>query len=164
MNFNFPQDLQNDLKVNSKKSVVVVLNSAKSSSGSVANANYNFDWSVLPNIPYYVYFSFVGRDSTSFPVEVPIIYIDFGASSSTYSVIANNYGASTSNYLGTLQKMPSSTTTNYLFSDKFNNPPIYLSNRPTNKSFQVQIKTDQDANFDTNSLAVYVLTLYFEPA
>ena len=167
MNFNFPQDIQNDLKVNSKKSFVVVLNSNNKSSGNNIQASYSFDWSVFPDIPYNIYFSFVASDNNTYVVGTSVtanVYIDFGTNSTTYYCYANRNGASTISYIGSLRKTVSSGNNYYLYCDKHTNPPIYISGRPTNKQFVTSILSDTGAGFDNSMLGSYVLTLYFEPA
>ena len=77
---------------------------------------------------------------------------------------SNYISASTISSLGALRKTASSGSNYYLYSEKVTNPPIYISGRPTNKMFQVQILTDAGNNFDNSMLGSYVLSLYFEPA
>lgn len=166
MNFNFPKDLQNDLKSNTKKPFQLVINSNNKSSGNNNGAVYNFDWFVLPDVPYDVYFSFVGSDNNAYvagTAPTANIFIDFGTNSNTFNCVANTNGALNTTFIGTLRKTISSGANYYLYSEKTTNPPIYLNGRPNNKTFQVRILTDAGANYDISMLGSYVLTLYFEP-
>ena len=172
---NFPKDIQNDLKVNNKKPFIIVLNSReKNSGGSNTFATYTFDWNVLPDQHYNVYFQFVATDhSTYAAANVPIaqIVIDLGQSSNTFTTISNVQSARTSSYLqngsqylGSLRKTVSSGNHFYLYANKNDNPPIYITGRPNNPRFLVSVLTDQGLGYDASSLVNYILTLYFEPA
>jgi len=165
---NFPKDLQNDLKFNNRKPYTIVLNSTtKNSGGSNTFATYNFDWDVLPNQPYNVYFQFVATDhSTYAAANIPAaqIVIELGQPTNTFATVSNRQGATTSTYLGSLRKAVSSGNNFYLYANKTDNPPIYISGHPTNNRFIVAILTDQGLGYDGSSLSSYILTLYFEPA
>ena len=164
---NFPKDLQNDLKFNNKKPYTIVLNSTTKNSGSNNSATYSFDWSVIPDQPYNVYFQFVATDhSTYAAANIPAaqIVIELGQSTNTFSTIANRQCANTSIYLGSLRKAVSSGNNFYLYANKTDNPPIYITGHPNNNNFLVSVLTDQNAGYDLSSLVSYILTLYFEPA
>jgi hypothetical protein len=172
---NFPKDIQNDLKVNNKKPYIIILNSIeKNSGGSNTFATYSFDWYVLPDQPYYVYFQFVATDhSTYAAANIPVaqIVIDLGQSSNTFSAVSNVQSARTSSYLqggsqylGSLRKTVSSGANFYLYANKTDNPPIYINGRPNNPRFLVSVLTNQGFGYDSSSLGNYILTLYFEPA
>lgn len=165
---NFPKDLQNDLKFNNKKPYTIVLNSTtKNSGGSNTFATYSFDWNVIPNQPYNIYFQFVATDhSTYAAANIPAaqIVIDLGQSTNTFSTVSNRQCANTSIYLGSLRKAVSSGNNFYLYANKNDNPPIYITGHPNNNNFLVSVLTDQNAGYDSSSLVSYILTLYFEPA
>lgn len=164
---NFPKDLQNDLKFNNKKPYTIVLNSTtKNSGGSNTFATYSFDWNVIPDQPYNVYFQFVATDhSTYAAANIPAaqIVIDLGQSTNTFATIANRQCANTTTYLGSLRKAVSSGNNFYLYANKNDNPPIYITGHPNNNNFLVSVLTDQNAGYDLSSLVSYILTLYFEP-
>ncbi len=84
---NFPKDLQNDLKFNNKKTYTTVLNSTtKNSGGSNTFATYTFDWNVLPDQPYNIYFQFVATDhSTYAAANVPAAQIEGKSAVCQYS-------------------------------------------------------------------------------
>lgn len=159
------KDLANDTKVNSKKTFTVILNSNNGT--GVSNVKqYSFDWSILPNIPYNLYFSFVsGEDPYTTPNYTPIlININFGVPECNY-ITNSSVNANTSFNLGFAKKIMSSTTYFYLSADKNTNPPIYLEGRPTNSIFNVNFITTTGAGWTpTAPFATYYLTLYFEPA
>ena len=164
---NFPKDIQNDLKFNNRKPYTIVLNSTtKNTDSSNAFAIYSFDWNVLPDQPYNVYFQFVATDhSTYAAANIPAaqIVIDLGQSTNTFATIANRQCANTTTYLGSLRKAVSSGNNFYLYANKNDNPPIYITGHPNNNNFLVSVLTDQNAGYDLSSLVSYILTLYFEP-
>ena len=167
MNFNFPQDIQNDLNIDKRKAYVIQINSNNKASGNNNNASYNFDWSILSDHPYNVYFAFVSSDNNTYVAGTSVtanVYISFGVNSTTYTINPNTVVAQTINYLGSLRKTISSGSNYYLYAEKTTNPPIYISGRPTNKIFSINILSDTGANYDISMLGSYVLTLYFEPA
>ena len=166
MNFNFPQDMRNDLKANAKKPFTLVINSNNRSVGNANFAIYNFDWSVLPDVPYYLSFSFTASDNANYVLATASsasIYIDFGENTQTYTCLVNNHGAPSSQYIGSLRKRHVSGTNHCLYADQNTNPPVYLNGRPTNKNFLIRIFTDNLALYDVSLLGSYILTLYFEP-
>lgn len=172
---NFPKDIQNDSRFNSKKPYTIVLNSgSRNSGGSTVFATYGFDWNILPNQPYYVYFSFVASDLDAYAAaNKPFgqVVVDFGQTTNTFTPVPNRQSATTSTYLsngstfiGSLRKTASSGANFYLYANKYDNPPIYINGRPTNPKLLVGILNDVGAGYDASSLSSYVLTLYFEPA
>lgn len=166
MNFNFPQDMRNDLKANTKKPFTLVISSLTRSGGNANYAIYNFDWSVVPDVPYYLSFSFTASDNANYVLATASsasIYIDFGENTQTYTCLVNNHGAPSSQYIGSLRKRNSSGANYYLFADQNTNPPVYLNGRPNNKNFLIRIVSDNMGLYDISMLASYILTLYFEP-
>lgn len=162
---NFPKDMQNDLRVNTRKTEIVQLNTAFKTNGNNNSASYIFDWSILPDIPYNVYFAFVASDNNAYVGATSVtasIYIDLMATGTTYTA-STVFGSSTTSYIGSLRKTISSGTNYYLFADKLTNPPIYISGRPKNNTFTVRILSDSGGNYDASMLGSYILTLYFEP-
>jgi hypothetical protein len=163
---NFPQDMRNDLKANTKKPFTLVISSLNRSNGNQNYAVYNFDWSVLPDVPYYLSFSFTASDNATYVLATAptaSIYIDFGENTQTYTCIVNNNGAPSSQYIGSLRKRHISGTNHCLYADQNTNPPVYLNGRPSNKNFLIRIFTDNLALYDLSMLGSYILTLYFDP-
>ncbi len=171
MNFNFPQDIQNDTKINSKKCYTISINSSNFVSGASNNKSYFFDWSILPDVPYKLYFSFVSaEDSYTATVNLtpPLIGVDFGISKTSYVANGTSIQAVTHNDIGFLQKKVgcniTGSSTFYLVAEKHSNPPIYLEGRPRNNTFSIFIHTPLNVGYTpTIVLASYYLILYFEP-
>jgi|GEM_PF-4782111 len=165
---NFPKDMQNDLKINSKKPYTIILNSrSRNSGGSTQFATYSLDWNILPDQPYLVYFSFVASDCATYIAGTAFagqILTDFGGINNTFAPISNRQQMQNSLILGSLRKSVSSGNNFYLYANKNDNPPIYLNGRPNNLRFPVTILADNGLAFDISMLDAYILTLYFEPA
>jgi len=127
-----------------KKIVNVILNSNNALAGSANNdATYNIDWgSILePNKPYKLHFSYTGQPNTlTAASKLAVVMVDFQMEQ--YLNTSSTYGAPTSMTLGVLRSFYLNGTTNYLFSDDSNNPPVYLKNRPGNNTFRVRIVTN----------------------
>ena len=97
------------------------------------------------------------------PSPAAQIFIELGQNTNTYATIANRQCANTTSYLGSLRKTVAAGNHFYLYANKNDNPPIYITGHPTNNNFLVSILTDQNAGYDNSSLGSYILTLYFEP-
>jgi len=126
------------------KIVNVILNSNNALTGSTNNdATYNIDWgSILePNKPYKLHFSYTGQPNTlTAASKLAVVMVDFQMEQ--YLNTSSTYGAPTTMTLGVLRSFYLNGTTNYLFSDDSNNPPVYLKNRPGNNTFRVRVVTN----------------------
>jgi hypothetical protein len=153
----------------SNKIVNVFLNSNNALSGSVNNdATYNIDFSAIlkPNKPYRLHWSYVGMPNT-FTTTTKLAQIQIDFQMNQYLNSSSTYGAPTTYTIGVLRSFYLNGTTNYLFADDNNNPPIYLQTRPYANIFRVRVLTS-DATpvlWTDNAVAVnnnYVLTLSFQ--
>jgi hypothetical protein len=153
-----------------KKIVNVVINSNNAISGSTNNnATYNIDWgSILkPRQAYKLHFTYTGQPNTfTSATKLAQIMIDFNLEQYTTT---STSGAPTTMTIGCLRSIYLNGTTNYLFSDDINNPPIYLESRPQNNTFRVQVMTNDATPVpwtdNTGTPAVngnYILILSFQ--
>jgi hypothetical protein len=145
----------------------VVINSNLRVVGSTtSNADYNFDWSILPQGKYKLTWVFIGAPCDMNPLlSIPMLEMSLGQAS-VFGVDPANVRASTTNCVGILTPSALADAC-YLFGDLATNPPIFLASRPCNNSFNVRIRTnDVPAIFflDSNGEALpeYVLTLSLE--
>ena len=169
---NFPKDMQNDLKVNNKKSFNIVLNSNDAiDGGTTGQKTFRFDWYVLPDVPYLIKFSYIGGldDSSTASDNYCNVYINFGTPTNTYSS-SNNYGASSNSCIGSLQLKYFNYdlagvigTKQYFYSGCNDNTPIYINGRPTNTDFTVRFLTGTGTIWNTTLINQGTLILYFEP-
>jgi hypothetical protein len=159
----------------SRKSYNIVLPSHNGTSVGLGASNliYNFDWSVLDNQPYKVYFSFASTPftNTSDTLVNGMIQTDLFYNSTQYIINATSQRAGNSDIIGVLQSRISnnasgSTTKIYFFADKNTNPPIYISERPKQNQFFIIVGTIQPTNPNTEFWlegAKYTMILHFEP-
>lgn len=144
----------------------VVLNSNLKSSGTVANANYYFDWSVLPNTKYKVSGCFTSSavNETSI-LDIAMLEVQLGQSK-VFKSNATQTRASSTNCIGFLLAN-STTTSSFLYGDITTIPPTFLYNRPNTNDFNVKILTNDAIPIewtDAVGLAIteYILILTFE--
>lgn len=173
MNSNFINNAfansKNSSRVVENQSFNLMINSQNYyfSSGNNNDQQYYFDWSLIPDIPYNVHMTYVGElNDLSTLAELPLVYIDFGTSNSTFEVgkVTTNYS---SQFVGFL-RAERAVTQSFLYAEDNTNPPIYLSGRPINNLFSVKIYSSNIPKTlytpTTGSLAEYVINLKFVPA
>ena len=116
----------------------VFLNSNSRSSGTVLNANYFFDWSILPSSSYKVSFNFVSSSiNTSVLNNIANLDINLGQAM-TFQTSSTQTRATSTNQVGFLLSNETSTNT-YLFGDSSTLPIIFLNSKPTSNDFTVRI-------------------------
>lgn len=152
------------------KIVNVVLNSNNKVSGTNNNATYFINWgSILKEqTPYKMHWTYVGQPNTlTAASKLAQVTIDFQMEQ--YLNKSSTYGAPTTQCIGVLRSFYLNGTTNYLFSDDGNNPPIYFKNRPYNDTLTVQVLTNDATpvawldNAATPAVnGNYILTLSFQ--
>jgi hypothetical protein len=154
----------------------VVINSLNSTLETLANDNsnksYYVDWSDrMPQGKYMLSFTFIseGNDVTNF-ATIPVVYSDIASSSNSSFPIAPNIYNNTQ-ILGTLYPTSIHTPSDKCCfrADTTSNPSIYLSNRPFNNLFTIQILNNSSpplAYLDEATIPVnigtYMLILHFE--
>lgn len=148
---------------NKKQSFTVVLNTQNAISNiSNKEVDFYFDWSVMPDVPYHVFMSFVntgaaGYISTygTFP-NLSIDCFDFN----TYEPQLNKVSAITKNRLGYVETY--STGNNIIFSSKMiTNPAVFIKGRPTKNSFRVSVYNNTLTSIFFAGFAPWVLILKF---
>jgi hypothetical protein len=146
----------------------VVLNSELRSSGSVSNAEYTFNWGILPESKYKLSSKFISSDVdlTSFNA-IPMLYVDLGQTTvCTTNTIQTS--AMHTKFIGILQPNITNSTNCFLFTDSNTNPCIQINDRPrNNNNFYVKIMTNDVipvpwTDYKNNSLTDYILILTFE--
>lgn len=152
------------------KIVNVVVNSNNAINGSTNNnATYNIDFGTIlkPRVPYKLHWTYVGQPNVlTAASKIAQVQVDFNMEQYSGGSI---YGAPTTFIIGTLRSFYLNGTTNYLFCDDGNNPPIYLQNRPMNNTIRVQVLTNDATPVAwTDNAAVpvangnYIMTLSFQ--
>lgn len=126
------------------KIVNIVINSnQKINGGTNNNAEYYVDFGAVlkDRQAYKMHWTYIGQPNTLTAVsKIAQVSIDF--QTENYLNASTTMGAPTTYTIGTLRSFYLNGTTNYLFADDGNNPPIYLKNRPYNNRFRVQVLTN----------------------
>ena len=157
------------------ESYTILINSVNyttSNNGLNSSLNYNFDWSILPDQPYRVHFTYLGEiNDLSTGSDIAMIYLNFGCGTNNYVVSTNGY-AQTSTFLGYLRP-ERMVAQSFLYAEDSTNVPIYIKGRPQNNNFTVDILNNANASPlttaiqyftpSTGVLAPYVLQLRFVP-
>jgi hypothetical protein len=143
----------------------VVLNSNLKSSGTVSNATYYFDWSILPNSKYKVSSTFVSSAINATTPNIALLEVQLGQSNN-FKFNATQTRASTTNAIGILKPNATGAST-YMFGDIITLPPVFLNQRPNNNEFNVRITSNAAVAIDwvdytSAQMTDYVLVLSFE--
>ena len=151
-----------------RKSYTFVLNPNYGTGASYNSVTYTIDWaSVMPDVPYYVHFSYMGETNNILGNTIACLYCDFGTPSSVY--FANNAGNAVggSIFVGIIKPYILSGSS-YLLAEDNTNPPIYLEGRPRNNQITIQVLNNDNPPTpyapDTGALAQHVIQLRFVPA
>lgn len=112
----------------------------KVNAGSTQAVSYNFNWSVLDNdASYELSFSFASKDGGALNAssQFALRLAGLGALTNSYNVTSAGVATSTE-IIGTLQPT-SVNNTHFLISQNYDNPPVFIKNRPVGNNFRVEI-------------------------
>ena len=145
------------------ESYTVLLNS-NLSTGTINDAQFNFDWSVIPNRNYMVHYSFNTSNMSISTGKVCLISSGLFSSANTYFASGQDIrtGAQTTNVLGVAYPYIYGAVS-ALHADDSTAPPIYINARPTLNQFTIHVKTADATPIDYPSLGAWVLILRFVP-
>ena len=146
----------------SKRIYTVVLQSAIGDGPLLTSETFFYDWSQIPDVPYYVRFSFVSAVNPVTQInQIPMLYVDLAQSNNQ---LANPQSSAQSSYrsqfLGNLMYAVISNN-NYLFAENNTNPPTYLNGRPRRNNITVEIRSTLTTYFTPFS-SPYSLILSFQ--
>ena len=146
----------------SKRIYTVVLQSEIGDGATQSSETFFYDWSQIPDVPYYVRFSFTSSVTTIVRSgQVAMLYVDLSQPNNHIAKPKSSAQYSNrSQYLGNI--MYGTTTGNtYLYAENNTNPPTYLNGRPKSNNFTVEIRSTQTTYF-TPFVGVYSLILSFQ--
>ena len=145
-----------------KKIYNVVLQSAIGDGLTTSNETFFYDWTQIPDVPYYVTFSFMSATIalTQFN-QTAMLYVDLSQSNNQ---IASSQSSTQSIYrgqfLGNLLNGVVAAN-NFLYAGNNTNPPTYLNGRPRSNNFTAEVRSTLTTDY-TPSSGVYCLILTFQ--
>ena len=146
-----------------KKTYNVVLQSAIGDGLTTSNETFFYDWTQIPDVPYYVSFCFMSATTALTQTQTAMLYIDL---SQSYNQIATSQTSIQSAYKGQflgnlLYGVVASN--NFLVAENNTNPPTFLNGRPRSNNFTVAVRSTLTTDYTTPS-GVYCLILSFQEA
>ena len=140
----------------------VVLQSEIGDGLSLSNDTYFYDWSLIPDVPYYLTFSFTSSVATMTQVaQMAMLYVDLSQSNNQIAKPQSSAQYSyRSQFLGNLMYAVVGPN-NYLYAENNTNPATYLNGRPQSNNFTVEIHSTPTADYAPFT-AVYCLILSFQ--
>ena len=126
--------------------------------GSDADEEFQFDWTVLPEGKYKLYFELTGNFTGGASTDIPAVFLNLGCNTNSY-IVSTKHEAKTSHFLGLLHKDLTDPST--MFCGKNEGQPLYLDSRPSNPSTQVIIKYQPTSSNSPNTyIGDYILKLH----
>jgi len=158
-------EVQNTISypTNTDETFSIVLNS-NLSTGTTAQAVFNFDWSVLPDRNYKVHYTFNTANMSLATGKVCLISSDLFSASNTFiaSAINGRTTAQSSNILGVAYPYIYGAVS-ALHAEDGTAPPMYINTRPSLNQFTILVQTADATPIDYPSLGAWVLVLHFIP-
>lgn len=145
------------------ESYTIILNS-NLATGTINDAQFNFDWSVIPNRNYMVHYSFNTANMNITTGKVCLISSTLFSNSNSYLATGQDIrtGAQNSNVLGVAYPYIYGATS-ALHADDSTAPPIYINARPVANQFTIHIKTADATPIDYPNLGAWVLIMRLTP-
>ena len=121
-----------------------------------------YDWSQIPDVPYYVRFSFISSVTTIIRfAQVAMLYVDLSQSNNYLAKLGSSAQYSyMSQFLCNIMYATISGNSN-LYAENNTNPPTYLNGRPQSNNLSVEIRSAPTADY-LPFTAVYCLILSFQ--
>ena len=140
----------------------VVLQSEIGDGATLSSDTFFYDWSLIPDVPYYLTFSFASSVGpiTQF-AQMAMLYIDLAQSNNQLAKPQSSAQfANRSQFLGNLMYAVVAAN-NYLYAENNTNPPTYLNGRPRSNNFIAEIRSTPTTYF-TPFTGVCCLILSFQ--
>ena len=162
--------INNDLSIDKRDSYTFVFNSkfgVKTAQGA-NEVGYGVDWSVIPDQPYEIQFSYIGQANNIDYASLAQIYADLGTPTNSYNAInaASRTATNTSQFLGVLVTYLYGTNS-FFIADSGTNPTVYINGRPRNNTPIIRINSNANPMTlytpATGALGDYILTMKFIP-
>ena len=142
--------------------VVIDSNDALTSSASIYDKDYAFDWSVLEEGEYDLTFSFLTSPIAQGTSDVKAVSLEgLGTQRTTYKAGANT-NAQTSQIIGLLNRVNyNDGTARQRFQQSDTNPVVCLKSRPNSNIFKVRIVANSTTTANAGLSGSYLLILTF---
>jgi hypothetical protein len=138
----------------------VILNSNLRTSGTVANAYYNFDWcSSMKEGEYSMTWALTTGNIANITDSSTILVSAELGQSKSFICSAINTNAQNTNIIGTI--IPNSSGNSFYYGDRNTSGSIIL-NRPTSNNFNVRLFNCDTIPLDITTIGNYILNLSFE--
>ncbi len=144
-----------------QKTYNVILQSAIGDGPTTSNDTFFYDWTQIPDVPYYVSFCFMSSTTALTQNQTAMLYVDL---SQSYNQLATSQSLTQSAYKGQFlgNLMYAATTPNsYLYAENNSNPPTFLNGRPRSNDFTVAVRSTLTTDY-TPTPGVYCLILSFQ--
>ena len=145
----------------------IVLSSNQRLSGTVVNAIYSIDWSVIPNAKYRVKTLFTSSTVNLTNItRIANLEVNLGQQQNVLKSSSTQTRATSTNNIGFL--LPNSIgASTFLYGDNTTTPEFMLNHIPTTNDFQVRISTNDAIPLDWSdsgggTMVDYVLILTLE--
>lgn len=158
----------NDTRLDKNKPYTFVFRSTYAGTSS-ARQEINVDWSIMPDQPYMLYWSYVGEANNVDGLRVPSIFASFMNSIYQARPPTERTTAIQTQLLGLL-RYDFIGNNSFIYADYKTNPPVYLPSRPMSNLWRYDITENaiQPVGLtyfpSANDLSPCVLTLLFVPA
>ena len=138
------------------KSFTVIINSSDKIDGTNIDGNYFFDWGLLDDRPYNMYFECNTEPMVGSSTDLAIVFTSNLLNCELFSNVPN---FDKSNYIGMMTEF---YTSGVIMENAlpYRNAPIYLNTRPTINNFFIKLY-DFDGNVYNRDF-VFTATLRFE--
>lgn len=161
------QDLSYNYPYNEERfaeSYVLVFNSNNGVGTDTRSLQYAFDWKLLAQGKYEIYFSYKGNynNISSTASTLAQIIISPPISSKVFTATSST-GGQVSGFLGCVNPAQCQTTT-FLSANVKDNAPIFIDSIPQNNQFTISIQNGSGVGWTDFASAVpnnYILTMYF---
>ena len=144
-----------------KKIYNVILQSAIGDGTATSNETFFYDWSQLPDVPYYLTFSFMSGTTNFITTQVASLYVDLSQSNNQLATSQSSGSvAYKGQFLGNLLYGLVGAN-NYVYAESNTNPQTYLNGRPKSNNFTVGIYSTLAVEY-TPPVGAYCLILSFQ--
>ena len=139
----------------------VVLQSAIGDGITTSNETFFYDWSQLPDVPYYLTFSFMSAVAALTFTQVASLYVDLSQSNNQLATSQSSGSVAYKGQFSGNLLYGLVGANNYVYAESNTNPQTYLNGRPKSINFTVGIYSIPPTEY-TPVVGLYYLILSFQ--